>query len=248
MEPIKNLEGKTVAIVGLGKSWFDYNLAKSHSDSFDEVWAINAVASVIFHDRVFMMDPASRFLETDDAGGQTNSMVKLLKEHKGPIYTCELDERCPGLVEYPVAEVIQHANCHYLNNTAAYAIAFALWNKVGSIQLFGLDFNYKGNLYFAESGRACCEFWLAKCMEAGIQIEIAHSSSLLDTSVPAEEKLYGYHRLDDPLVIGLSEDNILTPIKRSQLIQEEQKIEPKLFGRNDKSAMTKVEPVEPKKW
>jgi hypothetical protein len=85
-------------------------------------------------------------------------------------------------------------------------------------------------------------------MEAGIQIEIAHSSSLLDTSVPAEEKLYGYHRLDDPLVIGLSEDNILTPIKRSQLIQEEQKIEPKLFGRNDKSAMTKSEPVEPEKW
>ena len=30
MKPIKKLEGKTVAIVGMGKSWFDYNLAKSH--------------------------------------------------------------------------------------------------------------------------------------------------------------------------------------------------------------------------
>ena len=29
MKPIKKLEGKTVAIVGMGKSWFDYNLAKS---------------------------------------------------------------------------------------------------------------------------------------------------------------------------------------------------------------------------
>ena len=48
MKPIKKLEGKTVAIVGMGKSWFDYNLAKSHGSHFDEVWAINSVASVIF--------------------------------------------------------------------------------------------------------------------------------------------------------------------------------------------------------
>ena len=41
--------------------------AKSHGTHFDEVWAINAVASVIYHDRVFMMDPASRFLDSDDA-------------------------------------------------------------------------------------------------------------------------------------------------------------------------------------
>ena len=73
MKPIKKLEGKTIAIVGMGKSWFDYNLAKSHGSHFDEVWAINSVASVIYHDRVFMLDPASRFLDTDDAGGQTPS-------------------------------------------------------------------------------------------------------------------------------------------------------------------------------
>ena len=30
MKKIKALKGKTVAIVGMGKSWFDYNLAKSH--------------------------------------------------------------------------------------------------------------------------------------------------------------------------------------------------------------------------
>ena len=49
MKPIKKLNGKTVAIVGLGKSWFDFCLAKSHGVKFDEVWAINAVASVIYH-------------------------------------------------------------------------------------------------------------------------------------------------------------------------------------------------------
>ena len=79
MKKIESLKGKSVAIVGMGKSWFDYNLAKSHGVHFDEVWAINGVASVIYHDRVFMMDPASRFLDTDDAGGQTKSMADMLK-------------------------------------------------------------------------------------------------------------------------------------------------------------------------
>ena len=126
MEPIKELESKTVAIVGLGNSWFDYNLAKSHGTHFDEVWAINSVASVIFHDRVFMMDPASRFYDTENAGNQTSGMLDVLENGNKPIYTCELDERCDNLVEYPINEVLASLNCHYLNNTVAYAVAFAV--------------------------------------------------------------------------------------------------------------------------
>ncbi len=193
MKPIKKLKGKSVAIVGLGKSWHDYNLAKSHGAHFDEVWAINAVGSVIFHDRTFMMDPVSRFLDSDDAGGQTSGMTDVLLNDDKPIYTCELDSRCKNLVEYPLNEVLQAFNCHYLNNTVAYAIAFALWNEVGTIKMFGIDFSYKGNLHFAESGRACVEFWLSKVMVMGTKIEVAKTSGLLDTDVPAEEKLYGYH-------------------------------------------------------
>ena len=40
MKPIKKLEGKTVGIVGLGSSWLEYNLAKSHGLHFDEVWIV----------------------------------------------------------------------------------------------------------------------------------------------------------------------------------------------------------------
>ena len=219
MERISELEEKNIAIVGMGKSWFDYNMAKSHGAEFDEVWAINAVADVIFHDRVFMMDPASRFLDSDDAGGQTNSMSKLLTEHEGPVYTCELDDRCPGLVEYPIDEILGACGCHYLNNTVAYAIAFALYNKVKHIQLFGVDFGYKNNLYFAEAGRGCVEFWLSKCMSEGIKVEVAQSSYLLDAAVPAEEKLYGYHRLDDPMLVMSDSDGNLKSMKRSQGIK-----------------------------
>ena len=124
-KPIKKLKQAAVAIVGLGNSWYEFNIAKTHGVNFDEVWAINAVGSVIFHDRLFMMDPASRFLDTTDAAGQTDCMREMLVKHKGPIYTCELDERCPGLVEYPVAEVVADTQSWYLNNTVAYAVAYA---------------------------------------------------------------------------------------------------------------------------
>ena len=243
MKKIKSLKGKTIAIVGMGKSWFDYNLAKSHGVHFDEVWSINAVASVIYHDRVFMMDPPSRFLDTDDAGGQTDSMVKLLKEHQGPIYTCELDDRCPGLVEYPIKEVIEDANCYYLNNTVAYAIAFAYWNEVSNIKLFGVDFSYQGNLHFAEAGRGCVEFWLSKCISAGMQVEVAHTSGLLDTDVPAEQKLYGYHRLADPLVVIQGENTLqVSKVSKLEITKKYQK--PTLIDRNDGH----LDLIEPNKW
>ena len=241
MDPIKELEGKTVAIVGLGNSWFDYNLAKSHGTHFDEVWAINSVASVIFHDRVFMMDPASRFYDTENAGNQTSGMLDVLENGNKPIYTCELDKRCDNLVEYPINEVLASLNCHYLNNTVAYAVAFAVWNNVGQINMYGVDFSYKGNLHFAESGRACVEYWLAKASSSGIQIGIAGSSGLLDTNVSDNEKLYGYHRLNDPMIV-VQEKNKLIAKKSSEIITNEHQLEPTLIGRNDEHLR------EPKKW
>ena len=234
MERIKSLEGKSVAIVGLGKSWHDYNLAKSHGVHFDEVWAINAVGSVIFHDRTFMMDPVSRFLDSDDAGGQTSGMTEVLLNDDKPIYTCELDDRCTNLIEFPINEILEEFNCCYINNTVAYAVAFALWSKVKTIKMFGIDFSYKNNLHFAESGRACVEFWLCKAMHLGLEIEVAKSSALLDTNVIAEEKLYGYHRLDDPLVAMGDGKGFMTSMKKSKAMEghEEEIVKPILFDRS----------------
>ena len=248
MERIKSLEGKSVAIVGLGKSWHDYNLAKSHGVHFDEVWAINAVGSVIFHDRTFMMDPVSRFLDSDDAGGQTSGMTEVLLNDDKPIYTCELDDRCTNLIEFPINEILEEFNCCYINNTVAYAVAFALWSKVKTIKMFGIDFSYKNNLHFAESGRACVEFWLCKAMHLGLEIEVAKSSALLDTNVIAEEKLYGYHRLDDPLVAMGDGKGFMTSMKKSKATEghEEEIVKPILIDRNDGHLETIV--PEPKEW
>lgn len=219
MEPIKELEGKKVAIIGLGASQIDYVIGKENSVEWDEVWVINSALSVFDCDRVFMLDPASRFLDTDDAGNQTEVMRKLLPTFDKPIYTCELDERVPALVEYPLEEVIKDQRCAYMNTTVSYALAFAAWNKVGEVDLFGMDFSYKNNLHFAEAGRACLEFWICKMIAIGIKVGVSPRSSLLDQNVPIEERLYGYHRLPNPKIAMPNPEGEWVVCNRSELAQ-----------------------------
>jgi hypothetical protein len=241
---MKELEDKNVAIVAMGQSQIDFHLSQTHSVEFDEIWAINAMIGVLPNiDRAFILDPMSRFLDTEDAGTMTPMMRKKLPKCNFPIYTCELDERVPCAIEYPLELVIHDLDCSYFNNTIPYAIAFALWSKVKKIFLFGVDFTYRSNMHFAEAGRSCTEFWLSKCIQAGIQIEIAPRSSLLDVDVPLEQKLYGYHRLDDPKVAYQNGPN-MSVCKLSE-IEKEPVIKPVgIINRNDLN----LNPVEPSKY
>ena len=241
---MKELEDKNVAIVAMGQSQIDFHLSQTHSVEFDEIWAINAMIGVLPNiDRAFILDPMSRFLDTEDAGTMTPMMRKKLPKCNFPIYTCELDERVPCAIEYPLELVIHDLDCSYFNNTIPYAIAFALWSKVKKIFLFGVDFTYRSNMHFAEAGRSCTEFWLSKCIQAGIQIEVAPRSSLLDVDIPLEQKLYGYHRLDDPKVAYQNGPN-MSVCKLSE-IEKEPVIKPVgIINRNDLN----LNPVEPSKY
>jgi hypothetical protein len=197
---LEHLEGKSVAIIGLGVSQVDFAIGLENSSTWDEIWCINSAGLVYPADRIFALDPASRFFDSDDAGKQTNAMIKLMSESDVPIYTCEEDPRIKNPVRYPVEDVCNATKCAYMNTTVAFAIAYALYNKVGRVDLFGIDFSYKENMHFAEAGRACVEFWISKCMSEDIIVGISGRSTVLDSNVPATEKLYGFHRLDKPLV------------------------------------------------
>ena len=222
-----------VAIVGLGNTQGTFTSSVANGKYFDEVWAINSMMVPIKHDRVFMMDPASRFLDTENAGPQTEAMRTALGKHEGPIYTCTLDNRVPGAVEYPLEEVVKDTGLCYFNNTVPYAVAFAIYHKVTHLYLYGIDYSYKSNIVMAEAGRACTEFWISAAIARGIKVEVAYNSTLLDTNVPDEEKLYGYHRLDDPLVLSVK-DGALTVAKKSEATPPEPVEEPVLYGRHDK--------------
>ena len=207
-------KNKSVAIVGLGNSFSEFILARIRSEKFDEVWAINSMSGVIYHDKCFMMDPPSRFLDTPNAGQQTNIMANRLKSKLNiPIFSCTLDKRCPDVVEYPLQEVLQKTKYAYLNNTVAYAFAYAIANDFKELHLYGIDFTHKA-VNFAEAGRACCEFWL-------------------DTNVPDDQKLYGYHRLEDPIVSTTTQGSMLITRKSKLDPPEPLDATPNIVGRED---------------
>ena len=226
-----SLEGKHIALLGLGQSQLDYHLSITHSQEYDEIWAINAMCAVVQPDRVFMMDPASRFLDTEDAGGQTKVMRKVLPTLQCPIYSCEIDSRVPSIELYPLGQVVGELGCGYFNNTVSYAIAFALWTGVSRLSVFGIDFTYSTNMHYAEMGRACCEFWLSRCMLSGMEVAIAPRSPLLDTNVSTDQKLYGYHRLENPPVVYM-EDGELKVTTSSEILPEEEVVV-SIYGRED---------------
>ena len=229
-----NLKGASVALVGLGDSQREYTSSVANGAEYDEVWAVNSMLAPIKHDRVFMMDPPSRFFETDLAGKQTSALRRELPKHPGPIYTCELDNRVPGAVLYPLEEIVAKTGLCYFNNTIPYAIAFAIFSEIEKLFLYGIDYSYKTNLHMAESGRACTEFWLSAAIARGMKVDVALSSALLDTDVPIEEKLYGYHRLDDPLIMSVKNDTLLLTKKSNVEPPEPLDGQPVLYERNDK--------------
>ena len=241
---IEKPKDKNIAIVAMGQSQIDFHLSQVHSVFFDEVWAINAMIGVLPSiDRAFILDPMSRFLDTYDAGNMTEMMRFRLPLANYPIYSCELDERVPAAIEYPLEDVVGKLGCSYFNNTIAYAIAYGLWAGVKSISVFGVDFTYKSNMHFAEAGRGCVEFWLSKCIDAGINVSIAPRSSLLDTDIDFKDKLYGYHRLDDPKVTYQNGAGI--EVCKFSQVEEQEK--PKPIGKIDRKDID-LNPPEPDKY
>ena len=242
MKKVKNeLKGKSIALVGLGQTFSDFVNAKINSHEFDEVWGINSIGAIFHVDRTFMMDPVSRFLDSDLAGTQTGVAREFLNKNKAPIYSCQEDERVPEIELYPLDEVVKKLGFCYFNNTVAYAVAYAIWKEVEKISFYGIDFTYKSNVSFAEAGRACVEFWCSVAISKGVKVEVAKNSSLLDSNEPENEKLYGYHRLEDPLVQRFSEEGLMI-VPQTSLESPEPKefVQPEgvLIGRHDIEGVT----------
>jgi hypothetical protein len=61
---------------------------------------------------------------------------------------------------------------------------------------------------------------------------------LLDTNVPDDQKLYGYHRLDDPVVSTVTQGSML--ITRKSKLEPPNPIEekPNIVGREDIAGVT----------
>lgn len=195
-----------VAIVGLGPScvqFFELVRRLGGASAYcDEVWGINALGDVLRCDRIFHMDDV--LIQERRAAARPDSniaaMVRWLKKHPGPIYTSVVREGYPGLVAYPLEEVLNrkhdsNGGAPYFNSTGAYAIAYAVHIGVKRLSLFGLDYTLP-NAHHAEKGRACCEFWLGIAAARGIEIHVPDGSTMLDACETPESRLYGYDAVE----------------------------------------------------
>ncbi|MES0444978.1 MAG: methyltransferase domain-containing protein [Desulfobacterales bacterium] len=191
---------KSVSIVAMGKSAATYIRLASNKGGrqrvSDEVWAINSMGNVIKHDLLFHMDDC-RVQESRakrDPDGNVAGMVEWLKSHPRFITSKKYPEYT-GAHEFPLQDVINSVGTTYLNNTVAYAVAYAIFIGVQKISLYGADYSYD-DLHKAESGRGCVEFLLGMAAARGIQVEVAQDSTLLDACIPDDLRFYGYDASD----------------------------------------------------
>jgi hypothetical protein len=193
---------RSVAILGLGVSLRTFvHAAKglgARRRIAEEIWGINALGDLFQCDRVFHQDDVriQEIRAAEDPSSNIAAMLTWLRSHPGPIYTSQTHPDYPGLVEYPLADVLNScAGQRYMNSTAACAIAFAIHLGVRKIMCFGMDFTLP-NSHHAEQGRACVEFWLGFARARGIDIAVPKDSTLLDACEPAERRIYGYDAVD----------------------------------------------------
>jgi hypothetical protein len=189
-----------VAILGLGPSLEQYlditkRLGGKHAYC-TETWGINAVAGVLLCDRVFHMDDV-RIQEVRAAAAPESNIARMLqwlKVHPGPIITSREHPEYPGLVAFPLEEVLNNLGQAYFNSTAAYAVAYAIHIGVKHLSIFGCDYTYP-DAHDAEKGRGCLEFWLGIAAARGIKLTVPKTSTLLDGIYPQQDRFYGYDTL-----------------------------------------------------
>jgi hypothetical protein len=205
-------QGPHIAILGLGPSVDQYleltKRAGGRHSLFDETWAINALGDVFACDLIFHMDDIRIQEIRARAKPESNiaAMVGWIKTSGVPIVTSRKHEKYPALVDFPLEDVLNHLGHDYFNNTAAYAVAFAIHIGASQISLFGMDYTYP-NVHDAEKGRACVEFWLGQAHARGIKISLPKNTSLMDSMYPQASRLYGYDTLD--VAFNMQDDGYL---------------------------------------
>lgn len=195
-----NHHPEVVTLVGMGPSLIDVlnaTLTQEFSPNFtDEVWAINMVSNVLWHDVVFWMD------DFESQQHFKPGLFEMLRKRGKPVISSVArPDIVPNSYDYPINEVsefsIPYFGKPYLTNGVAMAIAYAMWKKVKVLKIYGCDFTYPDR-NFAEAGRACSEAWITLASKTGMEVQMPPSTSLFDTV--SDGGIYGYR--EQPEIVG----------------------------------------------
>ena len=198
-----------VAILGLGPSLGQFlEVSKRRGGRHkvaDEIWGINALGDVFRCDRIFHMDDVR--VQEARAKAQPDSniaaMLEWMKKTDVPIVTSRVHPDYPTLEPFPLEDVLNEFGFAYFNNTAAYAMAYAIHREVSHISVYGCDYTYP-NSNHAEAGRGCLEFWMGQAGARGIKFTLPFTTSLMDSCMTQEARLYGYDTLE--VVFNVQQD------------------------------------------
>lgn len=175
---------------------------------WDEVWTLNGLIGTIKADRYFVMDDLEE--KSKDNSLYWQGIIRQAKAHEGPIYTSKLYADCPGMVEYPLEEVLNKTGHHlgnaYLNNSVPYMIALAIAEGATQLGLYGCDYTDKNVVH--EAGRSCTEYWCGYARAKGCKVYTPPTSTLLEGDKPV---FYGYWTEN----IVASKENDLWKIERT---------------------------------
>ena len=186
---------KSVCILAMGMSNQAYFMEAAQRGGlmpYDETWCINAMGGIVKHDLLFHMDDIriqERRAEAKPESG-ISGMLKWMKKSDKPIMTSRAHPEYKNSVDFPLEEVIKCIGIPYFNNTAAYALAYAIYIGVEKVAIYGCDFTYP-NAHIAESGRGCMEFLIGVAGSRGIEVCLPEMTTLLDKNY-GKPSIYGY--------------------------------------------------------
>jgi hypothetical protein len=175
---VPDLRDKIVAIVDVGPSHKDFvsaAIATGGGNAIaDEIWAVDEMAGIIMHHRAFSMRPL-----------EYRKSWNWIADHPGPLLSSSESDTFPGCVRYPLERALEVVGVAYLTSSSAYALAFALLGGAKTVKLYGVD---------AMDVRPCMEYIICKALHRGLSVQISASSTLMNSSTKAEDKLYGSAR------------------------------------------------------
>lgn len=187
-----------ICVLGLGPSVRQYlEITKRNGGRrqfCDFVYGVNILGDVFACDLVFHQDDVKIQMIRAAALPESNiaHMVKWLRTYKGRVITSRKHPDYPCLEEFPLQKVLNWMPQGYFNNTAAYAVAYAIVIAGATkISIFGCDYTYP-DAHDAEKGRGCLEFWLGVAAAKGIQLSVPKTTTLLDAMEPIDRRFYGY--------------------------------------------------------
>jgi hypothetical protein len=191
---------KKVIILGMGFSLWDfihgaYGNPSHLAEEGTEVWAINYAGFVFRCDLVFNMHDFD-----DPVHKEVMSAYTRMPHTK--VISIKSYDWMPNSYEYPLQEILEDPMCGapYLENTTAYMIALAMASRAESILLYGCDFDYDPDVVInvgdkTEKGRSNVEYWLGRATSFGINVQVAQSGTLLNSSTVTKKGrilFYGY--------------------------------------------------------